>query len=251
MPLLHAVFVLGLRHNMPLPDNSNLIIIIPAKNEAASIAQVIADIRKHFSGTILVVNDASTDDTATIARQASAHVLNLSFSLGAWGAMQTGLRYAQQHNYQIAITMDADGQHRADTLLNLLLPLEAEEADVIIGAFTQRGSAARQFAWSLFRFLSGITQEDLTSGLRAYNHQAISLLASSKATLLDYQDLGVLLLLHTEKLQVMETPIEMRERADGKSRIFSSWWAVGKYMVYTATLCIARGSRLPIIKHRH
>ncbi len=235
---------------MPLPDNHDLIIIIPAKNEAATIAEVIADIRGHFSGAVLVVNDASTDDTAAIAQRAGAHVLNLSFSLGAWGAMQTGLRYAQQHGYQIAITMDADGQHRADTLLNLLLPLEAQEADVIIGAFTERGSPARHFAWSLFRLLSGIRQADLTSGLRAYNRQAIVLLASSKATLLDYQDLGVLLLLYTEKLQIMETPIAMRARTDGKSRIFSSWWAVGKYMIYTATLCIARGSRLPVIKRR-
>lgn len=234
----------------PLPHNPDLIIIIPAKNEAASIAQVIADIREHFSGTVLVVNDASTDNTAELACQAGAHVINLSFSLGAWGAMQTGFRYAHQQGYQIAITMDADGQHRADTLLNLLLPLQAREADVIIGAFTQRGSTARQFAWRLFRWLSGITQEDLTSGLRAYNQQAIALLASSKATLLDYQDLGVLLLLHSEKLQVMETTIAMRPRVDGKSRIFSSWWAVGKYMIYTATLCIARGSRLPIIKRR-
>ncbi len=235
---------------MPFQDESSLIIIIPAKNEAVSVAQVIADIRMHFGGTILVVNDASTDDTENIARAAGAHVINLSFSLGAWGAMQTGLRYAEQQGYQIAITMDADGQHRADTLLNLVLPMEAQEADVVIGAFTERGSPARQFAWGFFRLLSGITQEDLTSGLRAYNHQAIALLASSHATLLDYQDLGVLLLLHSEKLRILETPIAMRLRTDGKSRIFSSWWAVGKYMLYTTTLCIARGSRLPIIKRR-
>ncbi len=235
---------------MPLSDNAELIIIIPAKNEAASVAQVIADIRVHFSGAILVVNDASTDKTESIARAAGAHVLNLSVSLGAWGAMQTGLRYAQQQGYQIAITMDADGQHRAETLLNLLLPLEADEADVVIGACVERGSPARHFAWALFRWLSGITQEDLTSGLRAYNHRAIALLASSQATLLDYQDLGVLLLLHVAKLRILETPIAMHSRADGKSRIFSSWWAVGKYMVYTATLCVARGSRLPIIQ-RH
>jgi glycosyltransferase involved in cell wall biosynthesis len=227
---------------MSLINQANIIILIPAKNEAASIREVIVDIRDHFTGEILVINDASTDQTAQIAEQNGAKVLNLPLQLGAWGAMQAGLRYALKHGFEIAITMDADGQHQADSLLDLQMPILANETDVVIGAFPQRGSTARVFAWHLFRLLSGISQEDLTSGFRAYNQQAIKLLASPEATLLDYQDLGVLLLLHTEGLRIQEIPVEMRPRTLGKSRIFSSWWAVANYMFYTLTLCIAKGS---------
>jgi len=222
-------------------SHQHILIIIPAKNEATAIGSVICEIREHFTGTILVVNDASSDDTAQIARKAGAKVLSLALSLGAWGAIQTGLRYALKHSYQIAITMDADGQHEACSIPVLLQGLEQQTCDVIVGAYPERGSLARHIAWAFFRWLSGIALEDLTSGLRAYRHPAIELLASPSATLLDYQDVGVLMLLHKAHLRIGEVPIYMRQRLDGgKSRIFNSWWAVSRYMLHTAILCTAQ-----------
>jgi len=221
--------------------HQHILIIIPAKNEAAAIGSVIQEIREHFAGTILVVNDASSDNTAQIARDAGAKVLSLALSLGAWGAIQTGLRYALKHSYQIAITMDADGQHEARSIPVLLQGLDQQTCDVIVGAYPERGSLARHIAWAFFRWLSGIALEDLTSGLRAYRHAAIDLLASPSATLLDYQDVGVLMLLHKAHLRIGEVPIYMRQRLDGgKSRIFNSWWAVSRYMLHTAILCTAQ-----------
>jgi glycosyltransferase involved in cell wall biosynthesis len=168
-------------------------------------------------------------------------VLNLVCSLGAWGATQTGLRYAVKYKYQTVITMDADGQHKADSLPILFAELELNQnIDVIIGEFTQRGSISRRIAWSFFRKLSGITIKDLTSGLRVYNRKAICLLASSKASLIDYQDMGVLLLLHHAKLHIKEVSIIMQTRVTGHSRIFNSWWNVGNYMLHTLLLCLIR-----------
>lgn len=218
---------------------SSTIIIIPAKNEAITIQTVIQDIQYHFSGRILVVDDASTDKTAQLAEQAGAKVLSLAFSLGAWGAIQTGLRYALKHHYETVITMDADGQHEANSINTLLTALAKEHTDVVIGAFTERGSFLRRIAWHLFRRLSGINFEDLTSGLRVYNRRAIKLLASQEATLLEYQDLGVLMLLQRAGLSIQEITIQMQPRIVGHSRIFNSWWAVTKYMVYTTILCMA------------
>lgn len=211
---------------------------------------MIEQVKSRYEVDIVLVDDASSDDTAALARAAGARVLPLLTSLGAWGAMQTGLRYALKYDYDLAITMDADGQHEADSLAALQYPIMAGETDVVIGACTARGSMARQIAWCLFRWLAGITQEDLTSGLRAYNRDAIKLLASTQATLLDYQDLGVLLLLHHHGLRVCETEINMCPRITGKSRIFGSWWAVLRYMVYTTTLCIAQGSRLSLVSRK-
>jgi glycosyltransferase involved in cell wall biosynthesis len=216
-----------------------MIVIIPAKNEAKSITQVIKDIQYYFDGTVLVIDDASTDNTAQLAEEAGATVLSLTFSLGAWGAIQTGLRYAVKHGYSTAITMDADGQHEAASIPILLKQL-TDSCDVVIGAFPQRGSHLRQLAWVFFRKISSIHLEDLTSGLRVYNRSAITLLASRAATLLEYQDMGVLMLLNQADLHIKEVPINMRPRTDGHSRIFSSWWAVGYYMMQTLVLCVGR-----------
>jgi len=225
--------------------NKDTLIVIPAKNEADSILAVLNDIKTHFAteATVLLVNDNSTDNTAELAEQAGVEVVNLTVSLGAWGAMQTGLRYAQRKNYQHVITMDADGQHQANTLATLYAPLKNKHCDVVIGAYPERGSLSRRIAWHLFRSLSGVSQSDLTSGFRAYNRLAINLLASKRATLLDYQDMGVLLLLHDAGLHIHETAIPMRKRQIGQSRIFNSWWAVSHYMIYTVVLCFARRSR--------
>ena len=76
---------------MALPST---VILIPAHNEADVISDVIGDIRKYTDLPVIVIDDASTDKTASVARAAGAIVLPLPFSLGAWGAMQTGLRYA-------------------------------------------------------------------------------------------------------------------------------------------------------------
>ena len=223
-----------------------VLIVIPAKNEANTITTVLEDIRQHFSGDILVIDDASSDATAALAAEAGAVVLNLRISLGAWGAMQTGLRYAQQQGYQAVITMDADGQHDAAAIPELIAPLQQGICDVVVGAYPQRGSQARQFAWRLFRWITGLQLDDLTSGLRAYNVKAIHLLASGIATLLDYQDVGVLMLLQRAGLRTREVAITMYPRQDGHSRIFSSWWVVGRYMLQTTILSIALSQRIEL-----
>lgn len=188
----------------------------------------------------MVIDDCSTDNTAQVARAAGAIVLPLRIQLGAWGAVQTGLRYALRQGYRTAITLDADGQHDPKAIGPLLQALGAYQADAVIGAFPERASRARRIAWAYFRRLTGLEIEDITSGLRAYRHSAMTLLAAPSASLLDYQDVGVLLLLRRQGLRVIETPVTMRTRTTGVSRIFRSWWAVGKYMLQTSLLSLAQ-----------
>ncbi|EXJ17194.1 Glycosyl transferase [Imhoffiella purpurea] len=123
---------------------------------------------------------------------------------------------------------------------SVLKPLLAGEADVVIGAFPARASYLRRLAWRYFRGLTGLELEDITSGFRAYNPKAMKLLASPEASLLDYQDVGVLLILHRNGLRVVEVPVPMQPRTQGISRVFNSWWTVGRYMLQTSLLCIAR-----------
>jgi hypothetical protein len=216
------------------------IVLIPAHNEAATVGSIVAQVRELWRYPVAVIDDCSTDATAQVARAAGATVLPLTIQLGAWGAIQTGLRHALRHGYHTAITLDADGQHEPRGLGALLQPLAASEADVAIGAFPERASRARRIAWSYFRWLTGLQLEDITSGFRAYNHAAMTVLASREASLIDYQDVGVLLILRRKGLRTVEVPVSMQSRALGASRVFRSWWIVGKYLLQTSLLCIAR-----------
>ena len=216
------------------------IALIPAYNEEATVGAIVAQVRAMWGCPVVVIDDCSTDATARTARAAGAIVLPLTIQLGAWGAIQTGLRYALSHGYRVAITLDADGQHEPQDIGNLLQPLATGQADVAIGAFPERASRARRIAWSYFRGITGLKLEDITSGFRAYNHAAMTVLASREASLLDYQDVGVLLILRRKGLRIVETPVAMQPRALGASRVFRSWWVVGKYMLQTSLLCLAR-----------
>ena len=88
--------------------------------------------------------------------------------------------------------------------------------------------------------LTGLPLTDLTSGFRCYRGPALTVLASSEATLLDYQDVGTLLLLRSAQLRIVEVPVKMNPRVVGISRIFNSWFSVGRYMAVTTLLCLSR-----------
>ena len=221
-------------------NGETTIILIPAFNESMVVGAVIKEIKAHCNLPIVVIDDASTDNTVDVAQNAGATVIPLPAQLGAWGAMQTGLRYALRHGYTTAVTMDADGQHAATSLNDLLAPVQEGVADVSIGTFTRRGSLLRRIAWVMMKRASGLSLEDITSGYRVYNYTAIEVLASWRATLLDYQDIGVLLLLQSRGLRIVDVKVVMQERQNGRSRVFHSWMMVGYYMFQTLLLGMSK-----------
>ncbi|MCU7375993.1 glycosyltransferase [Paucibacter sp. O1-1] len=169
------------------------------------------------------------------------------FQLGAWGAAQAGMRFALRNGYHSVITLDADGQHHPEQLPILFEAHASGNADVTIGTCPGRLSGAKRIAWAYFRLITGLHVTDFTSGLRIYGRRAIRVLASREASLIDYQDIGVLILLRRKALVIQETPTVMSPRRDGGSRIFSSWLTVARYMIATTVLSIARvGARGPI-----
>lgn len=222
-----------------LPE-SEVAVIIPAFNEGNVIAGVIKNIQEASDFPIFVVDDSSTDNTAAVAQQAGATVIPLSVQLGAWGATQTGLRYALRRGYEFVICMDADGQHDAKSLPELLSPVTTSCADVTIGCCPRRGSVLRKIAWVLLKRASGLSLEDVTSGFRAYNKKVMQSLATWQATLLNYQDVGVLLLLQSHDFKIVDIAVGMQPRRNGKSRIFGSWLTVIYYMCYTLLLGVSK-----------
>ncbi len=229
-------------------DKSQCLVIIPAMNEENTIGEVIREvIAKGFA--VLVIDDGSTDNTITTARSCGAVVIPLSFNIGAWNATQTGVRYALKHHYDYIISMDADGQHSPETLPALLATIAHH--DVIIASCLQRGSLGRRIAWSFFKKMAGFNFNDLTSGFRIYNKTAMLVIASRQATLLEYQDVGVLMLLMQHNLSIAEIETTMSRRIEGKSRIFNSWVQVFYYLFYTSLLCLSKITPIKrIIKQR-
>jgi glycosyltransferase involved in cell wall biosynthesis len=218
-----------------------LYVVIPAFNEVDSIAAVLHSLRDTLpTARAVVVDDGSSDATIGAARAAGAMVLPLANHLGAWGATQTGIRWARRRGARYVVTMDADGQHRAADIALLLEPLLAEQADVAIGTFPERGSTMRQVAWRLLRATSGIRLEDLTSGFRAYNAGACDTLAGREASLLSFQDIGVLTLLLARGHRIVDIDVAMRPRQSGHSRIFNSWPRVAYYMVHSLLLGLTK-----------
>jgi glycosyltransferase involved in cell wall biosynthesis len=214
--------------------------IMPARDEAATVGTVVEGVRRTLGCAVLVVDDASDDATADAARAAGAIVLRLPLGLGAWGATQAGIRYARRHGYLQAITLDADGQHLPDSLPLLVRAKATSGANVVIGTCIGRLSRAKRFAWQYLRLLTGLKLNDFTSGLRLYDVHAIDVLAGQEASLLDYQDVGVLMLLSRAGLRITETPVEMVPRRAGRSRVFASWPVVARYMMHTTVLCLAQ-----------
>jgi glycosyltransferase involved in cell wall biosynthesis len=220
--------------------NYPYVVLIPAHTEQSSVAAVVRKVRSALGCEVIVIDDASTDHTIREATAAGATILPLILQLGAWGATQCGLRYALRRGYQIAITMDADNQHDAAYLYMLSRPIAHDIADVVIGAYPERTSWLRRLACEYFRLLTGLRLKDITSGFRAYNQPAMEVLASPEASLLDYQDVGVLIILRKFGMRILEVSTPMTVRTDGHSRIFSSWFVVAKYMLQTTLLCLAR-----------
>lgn len=220
-----------------------LAIVLPAYNEAGNIGEVLQRLREYTDAEAIVVDDHSDDATAGIARAAGATVLSMPFRFGAWTATQTGLRYAYRHGYDLVVTMDADGQHDPAQIGTLTAPIVDGAAEVVIGACVGRASGLRRFAWRYLRLLSGLEIVDLTSGFRAYSRRAIAVAASWAATSFDYQDLGLLLLMRRKRLRVVERDVTMAPRRDGKSRVFSSWFAVAHYMAFSSILGASKRGR--------
>lgn len=219
------------------PASPRLLVVIPARDEAASIGEVIAAIRQQGLHHILVIDDQSTDNTGRLAAEMGAIVLRPVLALGAWGGMQAGIRYALRHGYDHVVTIDADGQHEPACVPDLMGSMA--DNDVVIGSHPQRASPLRKLAWRYFRMITGFGIEDLTSGFRCYNRAACEVLADDEATLLEYQDVGVLLLLRKAGLRIGEVPVPMYARASGPSRIFASWPRILRYMLESTLLCMA------------
>ena len=200
--------------------------IVPAHNEAASLPHLLEEIRGQGCDAV-VVDDASRDDTATVASAAGVPVVSLPVNLGIGGAVQTGFMYALRHGYDVVVQVDGDGQHDPRWLPAVMAPIAAGRADCVIGSrylpdapdrayhtpFVRR--VGMHFSTTLLWMATGLRIHDTTSGLRALNRGAFEFFARHYPT--DHPEAEALLLLHQAGFRILEVPVTMRSRRQGRS----------------------------------
>ena len=202
--------------------NRRVIAVVPAYNERDNILSTIEDLRSNAPGVdYVIVNDGSKDDTLSICREHGYNVIDLPVNLGLAGAFQTGMRYAYEHGYDYAIQFDADGQHSAAYIYEMIRVAEAQDANIVIGSrfATQKKPLSARMAGSvLISAMILLTTrkriQDPTSGMRLFDRQMIPLFANE----MDFgPEPDTISLLMRWGYKVEETQVEMRERTAGES----------------------------------
>ncbi|MGS2615705.1 glycosyltransferase family 2 protein [Micromonospora sp. LZ34] len=204
-------------------NGKRVLIIIPALNESGSIADVVGEVRGELPGVdVLVVDDGSTDRTAAVAAAAGARVAQLPYNLGVGGAMRLGYRYARDHGYDVAIQIDADGQHDPRYVPKLVDLLD--DNDLVIGArFAGEGdySVRGPRRWAMVMLSAVLSRvartklTDTTSGFRAANRRVIEMFARWYPA--EYLGDTVETLVHTARrgYKIRQVPVAMRKRMAG------------------------------------
>lgn len=154
-------------------------IVIPAYNEETMIAKVVNEVATMFPN-VVVVDDASADNTSAKAKEAGAKVLRHPFNMGQGAALQTGIEYAVRRGAEHIVTFDADGQHQIGDVPQMIQHLKESDADVALGSrflgdtidmHTSRRwllQAATRFT----RLTTGLQLTDCHNGLRVFTARA-------------------------------------------------------------------------------
>jgi glycosyltransferase involved in cell wall biosynthesis len=204
-----------------------VLVIVPAYNEARNLPGVLALLREQPTACdVCVVDDGSTDDTASRAVSLGAKVLRSAVNLGIGGAVQTGYLWAREHGYDAAVQIDGDGQHDPAELSTVLAPIERGEAELVVGSrflasdgfrSTVVRRAGIRYLAAFLRFRCGARVTDPTSGFRAAGRRALELFAANYPS--DYPEPESIAIALRAGLRVREVPVRMRERRHGHSSI--------------------------------
>lgn len=218
-----------------MEKKKELLIIIPAYNEEKNIGALLDKLEQPKimeKADILVMNDASRDNTGRIASERGHEVIEHVYNLGYGSGLWTGYKYAVRHGYQYVIQMDADGQHDVCNVMELYKKLmtpgeDGRCPDIVLGSRFMKGSApyktsaVKKFAYGLFRFLirlgTGVRITDPTTGLQALNRRAFSFYAGYNHFDDQYPDANMIMQMLLLGFRVEEIPAVMHYRTEGAS----------------------------------
>jgi glycosyltransferase involved in cell wall biosynthesis len=207
-------------NNIEKMNEFKISVIIPAYNEAPTIGNIVSKIRTLYPDfEILVVNDGSSDETATLAKRAGANVHNHPYNIGNGASVKSGIRHATG---DILVFMDGDSQHDPEDIGKLLEYFP--EYDMVVGArsFKGQSSIGRAFGNKIYNWLASyvamIPVKDLTSGFRAIKSDLARQLVNLLPRTYSYPSTLTLGVLRSGRSMVY-IPIDIQKRKMGKSKI--------------------------------
>lgn len=214
-------------------DEARVLVMVPAYNEALNIEKTIKDIEENSNYDYIIINDNSKDNTKEICEKNKFNYISLPVNYGLSSAIQLGMKYALENNYNIAVQFDGDGQHSAKYLNKLVETLVEDKADIAIGSrfvnckkpFSMRMLGSRLITF-VIKLVTNIKICDPTSGMRAYNQDAIREIAQNDC-LTPEPDTMVYFLKRGYKIK--EVQVKMSEREFGES--YLNTWKSIEYMV--------------------
>ncbi|MBQ6322568.1 MAG: glycosyltransferase family 2 protein [Lachnospiraceae bacterium] len=218
-------------------EKSELLIIIPAYNEAECIEQVVDNLTENYPQyDYVIINDGSTDDTRKIAARRGYNMLDLPVNLGLSGAIKGGMRYANYYGYDYVVQIDGDGQHDPVYIADMMREMQESGCDIVIGSrFKTRRKplTARMFGSLLItaaiRITTGKHIGDVTSGMRLFNKKMIKQFGYDIHYSPEPDTLAYLL---NCGVNIREVQVEMSERVTGTSylTLWNSAWYMMKMM---------------------
>lgn len=230
-------------------EDLRLLIIIPAYNEQGKIGLVVQKVLTQGTGTVLVVDDCSTDYTVAEALAMGALVIRHERNLGVGAAIRTGINYALSNYFDVVAVLSGDNQHDPAELPGLLRPILLNDYDFVQGSRRIHGLHApnidwfrRFFTWVYavtFRLMTGFPCTDATNGGRAFRTRIFSdgRINLSQDWLNSYELEPYLFykVVH-EGYKVTEAPMKVIYHTSGttKMKFVRDWWRILRPMVYLA-----------------
>ncbi len=204
---------------------NGIVIVIPAYNEERFIGSVVLKALT-YTDQIIVVDDGSSDATAEVATAAGALVVQHAKNQGKGVALNTGFRKAMDFRPEVVVTIDADGQHLCKEIKQVMQPVLAGKADVVIGSryLENTSQVPRHRIWGhrIFNLLtttsSGVSSTDSQSGFRAFSPQALECFAFQSNGFSVESEMQFLV--HEHKLKLIEVAITITYQDKAKRNVF-------------------------------
>jgi glycosyltransferase involved in cell wall biosynthesis len=217
---------------------SQLTIVVPAFNEAASLPDLLGRMLDYCADRnwrIILVDDGSTDSTSQVLEQfqnePALTIIHHKLNRGYGGALKSGLQGAVT---PYAVTFDADGQHKLQDIEQLMSIMLAADADLVIGSrlANQKGEWYRRLGkWMIRHFtqvLMPLSIVDMNSGFKLYRTEIVQQYVHLCPDSMSFSDIITLILVNQHHL-VVEKPVEVQPRREGRSTI-NTWTAIETMM---------------------
>lgn len=216
-----------------------LVVVVPALDEDKTIAQVIQKVPTSIPGisdvAVIVIDDGSADNTASVSLEAGAHVVSHRKNLGVGAAFQTGIREALKAGADIIVNIDADGQFNPSDIPTLIKPVQQGKAEFVTATRFANPKYLPDMPpikiWGnrwMVRIINFVTKKkftDVSCGFRAYSREAalrLTLFGHFTYTQETFIDLAF------KDVSMQEVPLQVRgEREHGHSRVASNLWRYG------------------------